>query len=206
MENNKWSEQQGKESKSSQYSNPQPPIHNPIHNPVHHPKAFFNTYSVAHKDSLHNQLKNFLYYPPIVEGGVLITSPHYCIYYDDYAAFSNQSLSLQTLFVSARAFVGQPLEFFSKTAQRWLPCALVVFVGWSWDCCGLRLVGISLDFMPGFSSGHGCYLLLLPKRDHAGFAYCCFVLLRDMGNDGDIWGQHFQYMPSWNVMLEYTQC
>ena len=39
--------------------------------------------------------------------------------------------------------------------------------------------------MPGFFIRARKNLLLLSKRDHAAFAYCCFVLLRDMGNDGD---------------------
>ena len=47
------------------------------------PNTFSNKESIAHKDSLHNQLKNFISYPLIVwgggggGGGLLITSGHY---------------------------------------------------------------------------------------------------------------------------------
>ena len=62
----KWNEVNGKESNSSEWSNPESPIQNPVHTRI----TFSNTWSVAHKDSLHNQLNNFISYPPIVEGGV----------------------------------------------------------------------------------------------------------------------------------------
>ena len=37
------------------------------------PNTFSNTKSIAHKDSLHNQLKKFIHYPSTVEGGGLVT-------------------------------------------------------------------------------------------------------------------------------------
>ena len=45
------------------------------------PNTFSNKESIAHKESLHNQLKKFIPYPSTVDrgGGLLITSPHYCV-------------------------------------------------------------------------------------------------------------------------------
>ena len=44
------------------------------------PNTFSNKESIAHKESLHNQLKKINHYPSTVEGGgegLLISSPHY---------------------------------------------------------------------------------------------------------------------------------
>ena len=82
----KWSERRGKESKCSQWSNPESWVQYIYQYKIQHiiPNTFTNKESIAHKDSLHNQLKNFISYPSIVWGGggegLLITTPHYDMY------------------------------------------------------------------------------------------------------------------------------
>ena len=78
------------QSQNPQSPIPKSPIHLPIQNPAHSaqyicqykiqpivPNTFSNKESIAHKESLHNQLKKFISFPSIVEGGgLLIPSQH----------------------------------------------------------------------------------------------------------------------------------
>ena len=82
----KWSERRGKESKCSQWSNPESWAQYIYQYKIQYiiPNTFSNKESIAQEDSLHNQLKNFISYPLIVWGGgegggegLLITTPHY---------------------------------------------------------------------------------------------------------------------------------
>ena len=71
----KWKEQE-KESKSSKQPASQQYIFQyKIQSIV--PNTFANKESFAQENSLHNQLKHFMYSPSIVEGGLLITTPNY---------------------------------------------------------------------------------------------------------------------------------
>ena len=67
----KWSERRGKESKCSQWSNPESWVQYIYQYKIQYiiPNTFTNKESIAHKDSFHNQLKNFISYPSIVGGG-----------------------------------------------------------------------------------------------------------------------------------------
>ena len=67
----KWSEQRGKESKCSQWSNPESWAQYIYQYKIQYiiPNTFSNKESIAQEDSLHNQLKNFISYPLIVWGG-----------------------------------------------------------------------------------------------------------------------------------------
>ena len=69
----KWSEQRGKESKCSQWSNPESWAQYIYQYKIQYiiPNTFSNKESIAQEDSLHNQLKNFISYPLIVWGGVI---------------------------------------------------------------------------------------------------------------------------------------
>ena len=82
----KWSERRGKESKCSQWSNPESWAQYIYQYKIKYiiPNTFTNKESIAQEDSLHNQLKNFISYPLIVWGvggwGVVIN--HFPTLYD----------------------------------------------------------------------------------------------------------------------------
>ena len=67
----KWSERRGKESKCSQWSNPESWAQYIYQYKIQYiiPNTFSNKESIAQEDSLHNQLNNFISYPLIVWGG-----------------------------------------------------------------------------------------------------------------------------------------
>ena len=70
--NLKWDERKWKEKKNESKSSKQPASQQYIYQYKIQsivPNAFNNKESIAHKESLHNQLNKFISYPSIVEGG-----------------------------------------------------------------------------------------------------------------------------------------
>ena len=86
----KWSERRGTESKCSQWSNPEFWVQYIYQYKIQHiiPNTFSNKESIAQKDSLQNQLKNFISYPLIVWGG----GGWPCLWSESLSPFPHSSL------------------------------------------------------------------------------------------------------------------